>query len=129
MNLEKSKYFQLIIKKVNFTLEIGKYQTMLIILTGLSITTAAMENINISYVIPYAKCDLSLTITQRGMLSSVSFLGIVSTSYFWGFVADTWGRQRVIAISSLIGFFLSVASTLATNFYTFFLFRFLTSAA
>lgn len=44
---------------------------------------AAVENVNVSYIMPNAKCDLNLTISQQGILSSVSFLGIVSTSYFW----------------------------------------------
>lgn len=49
---------------------------------------AALENINLSYVLPYAKYDLKLSIAEQGALTSVSFLGIVSTSYFWGFLAD-----------------------------------------
>lgn len=47
---------------------------MLIAFTGLAIMGAAVENVNISYITPYAKCDLKLTIGQQGVLASVSFL-------------------------------------------------------
>lgn len=67
--------------------EMGKYQIILIVLTGISIMGAALENVNFSYILPYAECDLRLTIAEQGVLASVSFLGIASTSYFWGFLA------------------------------------------
>lgn len=101
---------------------------MLIALTGLSIMGAAVENVNISYISPYAKCDLKLTIAQQGVLSSVSFLGIVSTSYFWGFLADTWGRQKVLSVAAFGGFFFSLLSAFATNTEAVISLRFLAGA-
>lgn len=76
---------------------------------------AALENVNISYILSYAKCDLKLSIGEQGVLTSVSFLGIVSTSYFWGFLADTWGRQKVLSVAALSGFCFSFISAFATN--------------
>lgn len=89
---------------------------------------AAVENVNVSYIMPNAKCDLNLTISQQGILSSVSFLGIVSTSYFWGFLADTWGRKKVLSTAAFTGFFFSIISAFATDFYTLAIFRFLGGA-
>lgn len=100
----------------------------LILFTGLSIMGSALENVNISYIMPNAKCDLNLTISQQGILSSVSFLGIVSTSYFWGFLADTWGRKNVLSTAAFGGFFFSIVSAFSTDFYTLALLRFLAGA-
>lgn len=94
----------------------------------LGIMGAVIENLNVSYIMPYAKCDLNLSISERGVLTSVSFLGIVSTSYFWGFLADTWGRQKVLSVSAFSGFILSFASAFITHFYGLVLFRFLAGA-
>lgn len=101
---------------------------MLIAFTGLAIMGAAVENVNISYITPYAKCDLKLTIGQQGVLASVSFLGIVSTSYFWGFLADTWGRQKVLTVAAFGGFFFSCISSFATNTYAVISLRFVSGA-
>lgn len=76
---------------------------------------STLENVNISLVFPYVKCDLNLTTTEQGILGSISFLGIVITSYFWGFLADTWGRQKVIRIGAFGGFIFSFISAFSIN--------------
>lgn len=75
-----------------------------------------MENINISFILPFAKCDLELTTAQQGLLNSVAFIGIVISSQFWGFLADTWGRRKVIRMSLLGGFIFAIISAFATSF-------------
>lgn len=109
-------------------IEIGKYQTILICLTGVSIMGAALENVNLSYVLPYAKCDLKLSLSEQGVLTSVSFLGIVSTSYLWGFLVDCWGRQKVLCAAAFCGFGFSFASGFATNISVLIFLRFMAGA-
>lgn len=75
---------------INRSLGMGKCQYILTFLTGMSVLGSAIENTNISYILPYAKCDLELTTQQQGLLSAISYLGIVFTSHLWGFLADTW---------------------------------------
>lgn len=98
---------------------------MLVLFTGLSVLGSVVENINISYILPYARCDLELTTTEQGLLNSVSFLGIVVSSHFWGFMADTWGRQKVIRIALLGGFICSILSAGAMNVSVLLVLRFL----
>lgn len=86
---------------------------------------AVLENISVSFVLPYAKCDLKLTTSEQGLLNSVSFLGIVISSQFWGFMADTSGRRKVIRISLICSFICSFASAFATTTNYLLLFRFL----
>lgn len=82
---------------------------------GFALVGVALENVNISVIFPYVKCDLNLTTTEQGILGSISFLGIVITSYFWGFLADTWGRQKVIRIGAFGGFIFSLISAFSIN--------------
>lgn len=89
---------------------------------------AGLENVNISYILSYAKCDLKLSIGEQGVLTSVSFLGIVSTSYFWGFLADVWGRQKVLSVAALTGFCFSFTSAFATNTSVLIALRFLSGS-
>lgn len=89
---------------------------------------STLENLSIGYVLSYAKCDLNFTTSQQGLLASISFLGIVSTSYLWGFLVDTWGRQKVLCIAALSGFFFSFLSAFSMNFYLLLVLRFLAGA-
>lgn len=106
-------------------LEIGKYQAMLIFFTGFAIMGVSLENVSISYVLSYAQCDLNFSTHQKGVLTAISFLGIVSTSYFWGFFVDTVGRQKVLSVSAFGGFIFSFLSAFSPNFYSLVVFRFL----
>lgn len=101
---------------------------ILIVLVGLSLMGATVENMNISIVMSYVKCDLKLTVHEQGVLSSISFLGTLLTSYFWGFLTDTWGRRKVLAVGALGGFIFSFPSGLVTNIYVLIVLRFLSGA-
>ena len=89
---------------------------------------ASLENLSIGYVMPYAKCDLNLTPSQQGVLAAVSYLGIVSTSYFWGFLTDTWGRQKVLSMAALLGSIFSFVSAFLIDFRMLITLRFLAGA-
>lgn len=111
-----------------FSSEIGKCQHILTCLTAIGILGNTTENINISYIMPYIKCDLKLTTEEQGLLSAISYLGIVCTSHFWGLLADTWGRQKVLQASAIGGFIFAFLSAFATNFISMILLRFATGA-
>lgn len=106
----------------------GKCQYILTFLTGMSVLGSAIENTNISYILPYAKCDLKLTTQEQGLLSAISYLGIVFTSHLWGFLADTWGRQKVLRVAAIGGFIFSFSSAFATDTISMILLRFLAGA-
>lgn len=71
---------------------------------GLSVIVNVAENINVSLIVPYARCDLNITTTEQSILNAASFAGILVSSHAWGFLADTWGRQKVLR-SALTGLF------------------------
>lgn len=76
---------------------------------------ATIENISIAFVLPYANCDLNMTTTELGLVSSIAFLGIVVSSHFWGFLADTWGRKKVIRLAATCALISAFLSAFATN--------------
>lgn len=98
---------------------------LITIATGLSLMGAISENVSVSLIMSYAKCDLKLTTSEQGLLASVSFLGIVMSSHFWGFMADTCGRQKVIRWALLLGFLCSFVSAFSINTYMMLALRFL----
>ncbi|XP_065081425.1 synaptic vesicle glycoprotein 2B-like [Ochlerotatus camptorhynchus] len=76
------------------------------------------ETMGISILIPAAHCDLNLSATDKGVLTGVSFAGIILTSHLWGYVADTKGRKNVIVVSLVITTLCSLVSSMAVNFTT-----------
>lgn len=66
-----------------------------------------------------------MTDYHRGILTAVSFFGIICSSHLWGYLADTQGRRCVIMPTLLVAFLLTCAASLAQNFYVFVTLRFL----
>lgn len=87
-----------------------------------------MENLNISVVMPYAKCDLDISIAQQGLLTSASLLGIFVTLHVWGCLADMYGRQRVLRACVTGGFIFTFISAFAFDIYLLIVLRFLGGA-
>lgn len=101
---------------------------ILIILTGLCLADVITDSMTMGSILPYVKCDLKLTIGQQGALLSVSFLGNVLASYIWGFLADTWGRQKIISLAGFGGFFFTFLSAWVSNAYLLISLRLLAGA-
>ncbi|KAG5675992.1 hypothetical protein PVAND_005848 [Polypedilum vanderplanki] len=103
----------------------GKVQISVIFVTFLVLANTLSETMGISFVIPAAVCDLQLTPSDKGLLSSMSFLGIMVSSHIFGFLADTQGR-RIVVLSTLLGSTIStVISVFMQNFIAFLVLRFI----
>ncbi|XP_061505882.1 putative transporter svop-1 isoform X2 [Anopheles gambiae] len=106
---------------------IGFGQTTLQIFIASSIIMMAVlnETMGISIVIPAAQCDLNLSATDKGILTGVSFAGIIVSSHFWGYIADTKGRRRTLIVSLLLTAVCSLVSSLSINYTMMVVMRFL----
>lgn len=93
----------------------GRFHFYLLIATGFSLLGVIVEGLNMAFVLPAAKCDIEMTTTEQGLINAIGFIGVVLTSHFWGFMADTWGRLKVIRFSMLSGFVFSVISSFSVT--------------
>lgn len=84
-----------------------------------------VESCGVTYILPVSQCDFRLTAAEKGIMSGVSFFGIICSSHLWGYLADTKGRRYVIMPTLLVAFILTCASSLSPNFYVFAILRFL----
>ncbi|KAG5683090.1 hypothetical protein PVAND_012393 [Polypedilum vanderplanki] len=117
---------------ISYTLEeaiaatkFGKFNCFLIALSGLILGCGCIESFCISLIIPIIQCELEMTNFHKGLLGSVGFIGIILSSQFWGFLADTRGRKKIMVPALFLASFFSFCSTLATNFWLLAIFRFL----
>jgi MFS transporter, VNT family, synaptic vesicle glycoprotein 2 len=89
-NEEKSvKTFEEILKEIGF----GCVQIEIAFVVNLVLFTVLNETMGISFILPAAECDLNLDSKSKGILSSMTFIGIMISSLFWGYYADTQGRR------------------------------------
>lgn len=87
-------------------------------------TDVLFECCSLAFVLPVSQCDLNLTMSQKGVLSALPYIGIICSSHLWGFLADTQGRRRVIHPTTCLAFLMTLCSSFAQNFYVFGIFRF-----
>lgn len=82
---------------------------------GASILGMVTEGLNMGFVLPSARCELNISTTEQGFINAIAFIGVVLSSHFWGFMADTWGRKKVLHTSLATGFLFSVVSSFSTS--------------
>lgn len=102
----------------------GKFNYLLVILSGAILATVLLETLGISFILPVAQCDLNLSTQDKGLLSAIAFAGIIASSHLWGFLADTRGRRKVIMPTLFLSFTITVASSFVKSFWIFTLMRF-----
>lgn len=102
----------------------GKFNYLLVILSGAVLSTVLLETLGISFILPIAECDLQLTTKDKGLLSAIAFVGIITSSHLWGFLADTRGRRKVIMPTLFISFIITVVSSFVKSFWVFTVLRF-----
>lgn len=124
-------------------------QVIVLLVCGIIIMSVLTETMGMGLIMTAAQCDMQLTATRKGIISSVTFIGmciewvcvclncllnvslcvcipgILFSSQIWGFLADTRGRRRVIVSTMLAANACTVISSFSTDFTMFVLSRFL----
>lgn len=85
----------------------GRFQVKLMVVCGLGWAADAMEVLLIAFILPAISEEWALTNTQRGLLGTSIFLGMLVGAWGWGWVSDRIGRKlgfvSTIAIDSVFG--------------------------
>ncbi|KAL1508930.1 hypothetical protein ABEB36_003747 [Hypothenemus hampei] len=106
----------------------GKYNIFVLLATGGCLMCVIIETMNMSFIIPAAQCDLHLTLSEKGILVSISFLGVITTSHFWGFMADYRGRRNILILSLITSSILSIIGSVIPWAWLFILLRYINGA-
>ncbi|XP_026497206.2 synaptic vesicle glycoprotein 2B-like [Vanessa tameamea] len=64
--------------------------------------TTGVQNCVMSYVLPAARCELKLTTYQAGLINMAFMSGGVASAFFWGIVADVFGRKNILSMTLLV---------------------------
>ncbi|XP_048412028.1 synaptic vesicle 2-related protein [Stegostoma tigrinum] len=88
----------------------GKFQWKLSVLTGLAWMADAMEMMILSILAPQLHCEWRLQSWQVALISSVVFIGMMSSSSLWGNISDQYGRKTGLKVSVLWTLYYGVLS-------------------
>ncbi|XP_050665116.1 synaptic vesicle glycoprotein 2C-like isoform X2 [Leptidea sinapis] len=107
---------------VDFALSVagtGWYNIKYTLNLSLFLMAAVVEPVGFAFVLPSAKCDLNMSDTQRGFIASIPYIGLVVTSFGWGYLVDTSGRKNVVILSSFLAGILGIVSAFMPTLLTF----------
>ncbi|XP_011376135.1 synaptic vesicle 2-related protein [Pteropus vampyrus] len=91
----------------------GKFQWKLSVLTGLAWMADAMEMMILSILAPQLHCEWRLPSWQVALLTSVVFVGMMSSSTLWGNISDQYGRKTGLKVSVLWTLYYGILSAFA----------------
>ncbi|KAJ8315817.1 hypothetical protein KUTeg_007967 [Tegillarca granosa] len=103
----------------------GKFHIFVLILCGWAVSSDAIEVLSVSFMLPSATCELSLSSSDKGWLNAVIFIGMLIGGYVWGSLADHYGRRAVLLGSLTVNGLGGLGSSCAQIFWLFLLLRFI----
>lgn len=84
----------------------------------------AVEILAVSFILPSATDDLSLTEPEKGWLAGMIFVGMMLGGWIWGSLSDRYGRRPCLIWCLIINGIGGLLSAFAPNFATILLCRF-----
>ncbi|XP_049962070.1 synaptic vesicle glycoprotein 2A-like [Schistocerca serialis cubense] len=103
----------------------GRFNYMLMAAGFFSTIVCLIDTTTMSYILPLAQCDLGLTDLSKGALNAITYAGLISGSFVWGFLSDTLGRHRLLVISVLLDGTIALCSAFSTSLWLMLLLRYL----
>ncbi|CAG9823281.1 unnamed protein product [Phaedon cochleariae] len=103
----------------------GRFNVALYILSAAAGWPTVFETTAMSYVFPAAECHLRLTLDHKGWLNAITYAGMISSAFIWGYLCDALGRKKLLIIGLLLdGLFFLMAAT-SQNFQLLMISKFL----
>ncbi|XP_066138210.1 synaptic vesicle glycoprotein 2C-like [Euwallacea fornicatus] len=103
----------------------GKFQKVLLAVSGVIYATCAISSTTLSFVLPSAECDFSLSSADKGKLSAVPLLGMLFGCSIWGSIANSKGRRTAIILALSMDFLAAFISSFVQSYVLFAICRFL----
>ncbi|XP_048769762.1 synaptic vesicle glycoprotein 2C-like [Ostrea edulis] len=103
----------------------GKFHWLVLILCGWAVSSDAIEVLSVSFMLPSAEKDLSMSSQDKGWLNAIIFVGMMIGGYFWGSLADRHGRRTILMGSLTVNGLGGLVSSTSQVFWIFLLARFI----
>eukprot|EP00466_Bigelowiella_natans_P015909 jgi/Bigna1/67844/fgenesh1_pg.4_\ len=77
-----------------------------------------MEMMMLSFLGPAVKCEWNVDNAKLSLLTTVVFFGMLFGTYFWGILADRYGRWKALCYDCAFVFVFSIFSAVSPNYGT-----------
>lgn len=94
----------------------GKFNMILYVLSITSGWSSVFETTTMSYVFPAAECDLNLKLEHKGLLNAITYAGMISSGFIWGYLCDTLGRKKLLVAGYLLDGMFVLLAAFSQNF-------------
>lgn len=103
----------------------GRFNYILLLVAMPCCMTTVFETTTMSYVLPSAECDLNLSLADKGILNAITYTGMITSAFLWGFLSDTYGRKRLLVVGFLLDSTFNILCALSQNMVAIMVFKFM----
>lgn len=103
----------------------GRFNYLLLLVAMPCCIGTVFETTTMSYVLPSAECDLRLSMVDKGTLNAVTYGGMITSAFFWGFLSDTYGRKRLLVYGFLLDATFNVLCATSQSVLAIMIFKFM----
>nr|XP_018904310.1 PREDICTED: synaptic vesicle glycoprotein 2C-like isoform X2 [Bemisia tabaci] len=104
---------------------VGRFHHLITFICGCTLMSCGFD-VNLGgYIAPTASAVFDMNSEKIGLIHAVFLAGTISSCFFWGALADTFGRKRILVPGMFLDGVLLLLSSLSHNFSTFIVLRFL----
>lgn len=103
----------------------GRFNYLLLLVAMPCCIGTVFETTTMSYVLPSAECDLRLSLVDKGTLNAVTYVGMIASAFFWGFLSDTYGRKRLLVYGFLLDATFNVLCATSQSVVAIMIFKFM----
>ncbi|XP_073154863.1 organic cation/carnitine transporter 7-like [Henckelia pumila] len=105
------------------TIGFGRYQYLLLAYGGLGWIAEAMEMMILSFIGSSVQSEWNLSPTEKSLISTIVFAGMLVGASFWGIVSDSFGRKKGILGVATITAVGGLLSAFSPNYISLIIFR------
>lgn len=109
---EESYTVEKAIEKVGF----GWFQVKLLCMVGFAWSADSLEMALLAILAPAVRCEWNLSHYHEAMMTTIVFVGMLISSYFWGWASDTFGRRKVLIWSTMGVFTFGLLSAFSSTY-------------
>ncbi|XP_052238699.1 putative transporter SVOPL [Dreissena polymorpha] len=109
-------------------LGVGLFQFRLWAITGLFSMADSCEMMLLAVLSPELRCQWGLSQTQVALITTVVFIGMGTTSPFWGILADRYGRRNNLMLASVVVWYFGLLTSFSPSYFWILLLRGLVGA-